>query len=43
MGGYGLVDTGAWDGAIGAGIGPGGPGRFAVFTDPDGNQVGLWS
>jgi predicted enzyme related to lactoylglutathione lyase len=19
------------------------PGRFAVFTDPDGNQVGLWA
>ncbi len=83
MGGYGLVDTGAGDGAIGGGIGPGeGPsdrgvkiymrvddldtflgraeqlggqrlvpptelpgdaGKFAVFTDPDGNQVGLWS
>jgi predicted enzyme related to lactoylglutathione lyase len=22
---------------------PGDFGRFAVFTDPDGNQVGLWS
>ena len=83
MGGYGLVDTGAGDGAIGGGIGPGeGPdgvgvkiymrvddldayldraeklggqrlvpptdlpgdyGRFAIFTDPDGNQVGLWT
>jgi len=81
-GGYGLVDTGAGDGAIGGGIGPSGEpekgvkiymrvddlgayldraeqlggkrlvpptdlpgdyGRFAVFTDPDGNQVGLWS
>jgi uncharacterized protein len=21
---------------------PGDFGRFAVFTDPDGNQVGLW-
>ena len=83
MGGYGLVDTGAGEGAIGGGIGPAsGPdeagvkiymrvddldayldraeqlggkrlvpptdlpgdyGRFAIFTDPDGNQVGLWS
>jgi uncharacterized protein len=83
MGGYGLVDTGAGEGAIGGGIGPGDDpgekrvkiymrvddldayldravqlggqrlvpptdlpgdfGRFAVFTDPDGNQVGLWS
>ena len=83
MGGYGLVDTGAGDGAIGGGIGPsteqwekgvkiymrvddldayldraeklggkrlvapmdlpGDFGRIAVFTDPDGNQVGLWS
>ena len=83
MGGYGLVDTGAGEGAVGGGIGPGeGPdgtgvkiymrvddldayldraeklggqrlvpptdlpgdyGRFAIFTDPDGNQVGLWS
>ena len=83
MGGYGLVDTGAGEGAIGGGIGPGeGPddqgvkiymrvddldayldraeklggrrlvpptdlpgdyGRFAIFTDPDGKQVGLWS
>jgi predicted enzyme related to lactoylglutathione lyase len=82
MGGYGLVDTGAGDGAIGGGIGPaeagdagvkihmrvddleaylaraeelggkrlvpptelpGDFGSFAVFTDPDGNQVGLWS
>jgi predicted enzyme related to lactoylglutathione lyase len=22
---------------------PGDYGRFAIFTDPDGNQVGLWS
>ena len=83
MGGYGLVDTGAGEGAIGGGIGsssepgdqgvkiymrvddlyayldraerlggrrlvpptdlPGDFGKFAVFTDPDGNQVGLWS
>jgi uncharacterized protein len=82
MGGYGLVDTGASEGAIGGGIGPGEPGeknvriymrvddlerylsraeelggkrlvpptdlpggfgRFAIFTDPDGNPVGLWS
>ena len=83
MGGYGLVDTGADDGAIGGGIGPssqsgdkgvkiymrvddldayldraeklggkrmvpptdlpGDFGKFAIFTDPDGNQVGLWS
>jgi predicted enzyme related to lactoylglutathione lyase len=83
MGGWGLVDTGADEGAIGGGIGPstgpgdtgvkiymrvddldayldraeqlggkrlvpptdlpGGFGRAAVFTDPDGNQVGLWS
>lgn len=82
MGGYGLVDTGAGEGAIGGGIGPAeqgdagiriyvrvddldtylervealggkrlvpptdlpdGFGRFAVFTDPDGNQVGLWA
>lgn len=83
MSGYGLVDTGAGEGAIGGGIGPGqGPddngvkiymrvddldayldraeklggrrlvpptdlpgdfGRFAIFADPDGNQVGLWS
>lgn len=83
MGGYGLVDTGAGEGAIGGGIGPaespggagtkiyvrvpdldaaldraeqlggarlvpptdlpGGFGRFAVLTDPDGNQVGLWA
>ena len=83
MGGYGIVDTGAGEGAIGGGIGPsagasdpvgvkiylrvddletylsraeelGGkrvgepvdlPGDFgtiAIFTDPDGNQVGLW-
>ena len=82
MGGYGLVDTGAGEDAIGGGIGPasepgdagvkiyvrvddldayldraeklggtrlvpptdlpGDFGRFAVFTDPDGNQVGLW-
>src|ERR1700747_1468476 len=80
MGGYGLVDTGAGDGAIGGGIGPstepgekggkiymrvddldayldraerlggkrlvpptdlpGDFGRFAIFTDPDGNQGG---
>jgi predicted enzyme related to lactoylglutathione lyase len=82
MGGYGLVDTGAGEGAVGGGIGPGESGesgvkiyvrvddldkyldkaealggkrlvpptdlpgdfgRFAVFTDPDGNQVGLWA
>jgi predicted enzyme related to lactoylglutathione lyase len=83
MGGYGLVDTGAGEGAIGGGIGPaenpgdggvriyvkvddldgfldraealGGKrlvpptdlpdnyGRFAMFTDPDGNPVGLWA
>ncbi|HXW44850.1 MAG TPA: VOC family protein [Streptosporangiaceae bacterium] len=83
MGGYGLVDTGAGEGAIGGGIGPspspddqgvkiyvrvddldayldqaeklggaklvpptdlpGDFGKFAVFTDPDGNQVGLWA
>ncbi|HVV24896.1 MAG TPA: VOC family protein [Pseudonocardiaceae bacterium] len=83
MGGYGLVDTGAGEGAVGGGIGPssqpgdtgvriyvrvddldayldraealggkrlvpptdlpGDFGRFAVFTDPDGNQVGLWA
>ena len=83
MGGYGLVDTGAGEGTIGGGIGPGeGPdeagvkiymrvddldayldraeklggqrlvpptdlpgdyGRFAIFTDPDGYPVGLWS
>lgn len=82
MGGYALVDTGAGEGAIGGGIGPGEPGernvkiymrvedldsyldraeqlggkrlvpptdlpagygRFAVFTDPDGNPVGLWA
>jgi predicted enzyme related to lactoylglutathione lyase len=22
---------------------PGGFGKFAIFTDPDGNQVGLWA
>jgi uncharacterized protein len=83
MGGYALVDTGAGEGAIGGGIGPGDSpedkgvkiyvrvddldayleqaeklggkrlvpptdlpadaGRIAVFTDPDGNQVGLWA
>lgn len=83
MGGYGLVDTGAGEGAIGGGIGPasepdgagvkiymrvddldayleraeklggrrlvpptdlpGDFGRFAIFADPDGNQVGLWA
>ena len=83
MGGYGLVDTGAGDGAVDGGIGPasepgdagvkiymrvdnldgyldraeqlggkrlvpptdlpGDFGRFAIFTDPDGNQVGLWA
>ena len=83
MGGYGLVDTGAGEGAIGGGIGPpsapgdrgvriyvrvddldayldraeklggeppvpktdlpGDFGKVAVFTDPDGNQVGLWA
>jgi uncharacterized protein len=82
MGGYGLVDAGAGEDAIGGGIGPssapgdagvkiyvrvddmeafldraerlggrrlvpptdlpGEFGRFAIFTDPDGNQVGLW-
>ena len=83
MDGYGLVDTGAGEGAVGGGIGPsqmpgdagvkiyvrvpdlqaaldraeqlggkalvpptdlpGGYGRFAVLTDPDGNPVGLWA
>ena len=83
MGGYGLVDTGAGEDAVGGGIGPssepgdagvkiyirvddldaylaraeslggkkvvpptdlpGDFGRFAIFTDPDGNQVGLWA
>lgn len=83
MGGYGLVDTGAGEQAVGGGIGPaeqpgdagvkiyirvddldayldraealggkrlvpptdlpGDFGRFAIFTDPDGNQVGLWA
>jgi predicted enzyme related to lactoylglutathione lyase len=83
MGGWGLVETGAGEGAIGGGIGPstapddtgvkiymrvddldayldraeqlggkrlvpptdlaGDYGRGAVFTDPDGNRVGLWS
>ncbi len=83
MGGYGLVDTGAGESAVGGGIGPssepgdqgvkiyvrvddldeyldraeklggkrlvpptdlpGDFGRFAVFTDPDGNQIGLWA
>jgi predicted enzyme related to lactoylglutathione lyase len=83
MGGYGLVDTGAGEDAVGGGIGaaddpgetgvkiymrvddldayldraeklggrrlvpptdlPGNFGRFAIFTDPDGNQVGLWA
>jgi uncharacterized protein len=83
MGGYGLVDTGAGEHAIGGGVGPsagpgdtgmkiyvrvddldayldraealggkrlvpptdlpGGFGRFAIFIDPDGNQVGLWA
>lgn len=83
MGGYGLVDTGAGEDAIGGGIGgstepgdtgvkiyikvadldaylaraeslggrklvpptdlPGEFGKFAIFTDPDGNQVGLWA
>ncbi|GLW12689.1 hypothetical protein Misp01_78170 [Microtetraspora sp. NBRC 13810] len=83
MGGYGLVDTGAGEQAVGGGIGPsmqpgdtgvkvyvqvddldayldraealggerlvppidlpGDFGRFAVFADPDGNQVGLWA
>lgn len=83
MGGYGIVDTGAGESAIGGGIGglsgpddkpgvriymrvddldayldkaerlggtrlvaptklPGDFGSFAVFADPDGNQVGLW-
>jgi len=53
MGGYGLVDTRAGEHGVGGGIGPsshvpptdlpGDFGRFAVFTDPDGNQVGLWA
>ena len=47
MGGYRLVDTGAGEHAIGGGIGPstqpGDFGRFAIFTDLDGNQVGLWA
>jgi predicted enzyme related to lactoylglutathione lyase len=83
MGGFGLVDTGAGEGAIPGGIGPeetpgdagvriyvrvddleeyldrveqlggkrltepvelpDGYGRIAMFTDPDGNRVGLWS
>jgi hypothetical protein len=83
MGGYGLVDTGAGEDAVGGGIGPstqsgeagvkiyvrvddldayleraeklggkrlvpptdlpGDFGRFAIFSDPDGNQVGLWA
>ncbi len=83
MGGYGLVDTGAGEGAVPGGIGPsmapgdtgvkvyvrvddlehhltlaedlggarlvpptelpGGYGSFAVFTDLDGNRVGLWA
>jgi hypothetical protein len=71
MGGYGLVDTGAGEGAIGGvkiyvrvddldayldraeRLGgkrlvpptdlPGDYGRFAIFTDPDGNPVGLWA
>jgi len=83
LGGYGRVDTGAGDAAIGCGIGPsttssdagvrfyvrvpdlsaalaqaeqlgatrlaepadlpGGNGRFAMFADPDGNSVGLWT
>lgn len=83
MGGYGLVDTGAGEHAVGGGIGPastpdeagvkiylrvddleaylkraetlggtrlvpptdlpGDFGRFAIFADPDGNQVGLWA
>jgi predicted enzyme related to lactoylglutathione lyase len=82
MAGYGLVDTGAGEGAVGGGIGPadnetpagvkiymkvddldaylaraeqlggkklvpptplpGDFGAFAIFVDPDGNQVGLW-
>jgi predicted enzyme related to lactoylglutathione lyase len=81
--GYGLVDTGAGEHAVGGGIGPstrpgeagvkiyirvddldayldraeklggtrvvpptelpGDFGRFAIFTDPDGNPVGLWA
>jgi len=84
LGGYGLVDTGAGEDAMGGGIGPSqGPGSagvkiyvrvddldaylkkatelggttvmpptelpgegfgtIAVFTDPDGNAVGLWA
>jgi uncharacterized protein len=83
MGGYGLMDTGNGDDAVGGGIGPAssddgpgvrvymrvddldaylakaaklggttlvppmdlpsGYGRIALFADPDGNKVGLWS
>jgi predicted enzyme related to lactoylglutathione lyase len=83
MGGYGLVDTGGGEGAVGGGIGPaddagskgvriymqvddldaylsraeqlggrklvpptdlpGDYGKFAMFSDPDGNPVGLYS
>ncbi len=83
MGGYGLIETGAGEGAVAGGIGPsmapgdtgvkvyvrvddlerhltraqelggawlvcptelpGGCGSFAVFTDLDGNRVGLWA
>jgi predicted enzyme related to lactoylglutathione lyase len=82
MGGYGIVDTGAGDEAVGGGIGPsrtlgdtgvkiylkvndleayltraeqlggkrvgepielsGNFGTIAIFTDPDGNPVGIW-
>jgi predicted enzyme related to lactoylglutathione lyase len=82
LGGYGLVDTGAGEHAVGGGIGPpsrpgvtgvkffvqvddldayldraealggkravpptdlpGELGRYAIITDPDGNDVGLW-
>jgi predicted enzyme related to lactoylglutathione lyase len=34
MGGYGLVDTGTGEHAIG-----GDSGRFAIFIDPDGNRA----
>ena len=37
-GGYGLVGTGAGEGAIGGDFG-----RFATLADPDGNPVGPWA
>jgi predicted enzyme related to lactoylglutathione lyase len=55
MDGYALVDTNALDTYLDRAerLGgkrlvpptdlPEGYGRFAVFTDPDGNQVGLWA